>query len=131
MILSYLRKLRESLQVGRRNTVRYSCAYNMTEDEMLNRSKNTKSGFYTATLHAEKSFRNFINSNRNQIVFTMHRLIWNLTEVRLVPNQSRKGKYNLISVWFDKISKIFLCVWMISSRENSLPASRSSRRYIE
>ena len=27
-----------------------------------------------------------------------------------VPNQSVHGKYNLISVWFNKISKIFLCV---------------------
>ena len=31
----------------------------------------------------------------------MHRLIW---------NKSVHGKYNLISVWFDKILKIFLCV---------------------
>ena len=34
-------------------------------------------------------------------------LIWNQTDVRLVPNQSENGKYNLISVWFNKIS---LCV---------------------
>ena len=27
-----------------------------------------------------------------------------------VPNQSENGKYNLISGWFDKISKKFLCV---------------------
>ena len=27
-----------------------------------------------------------------------------------VPNQSENGKYNLISVWFNKIPKIFLCV---------------------
>ena len=32
--------------------------------------------------------RNPIESNRNQIVFTMHRLIWNQMDVRLVPNQS-------------------------------------------
>ena len=31
--------------------------------------------------------------------------------VRLIPNQSEIGKYNLISVWFNKISKIFLCVY--------------------
>ena len=41
--------------------------------------------------------RNITKSNRNQIVFTMHRLIWNQTEVRLAPNQSGNGKYNLIS----------------------------------
>ena len=28
-------------------------------------------------LHTEKSFRNLIKSNRNQIRITMHRLIWN------------------------------------------------------
>ena len=47
--------------------------------------------------HTEKSFRNLNKSNRNQIVFIMHRLIWNKTDVRLVPNQSENGKYNLIS----------------------------------
>ena len=54
--------------------------------------------------------RNLIKSTRNQIVFTMYRLIWNQTNVRLNPNQSEKGKYNLISVSFNKISKRFLCV---------------------
>ena len=49
----------------------------------------------------QKSFRNLIKSNRNQIVFTIFRLIWNQTDVRLVPNQSANGKYNLISVWFN------------------------------
>ena len=60
--------------------------------------------------YTEKSFRNLIKSNWNRIVFTMHRLIWNQMEVRLVLNQSENGKYNLISVLFIKISKIFLCV---------------------
>ena len=46
--------------------------------------------------HTEKGFQNLINSNHNQIVFTMHRLIWNLTDVCLVQNQSENGKYNLI-----------------------------------
>ena len=54
--------------------------------------------------------RNLIKSNWNQIVFTMHRLIRNQTDVRLVTNQSENGKYNLISGWFNKISKRFLCV---------------------
>ena len=31
-------------------------------------------------------------------------------DARLDPNQSENGKYNLISGWFDKISKTFLCV---------------------
>ena len=60
--------------------------------------------------HAEKTFRNLIKSHRNQIVFTIFQLIWNQTDVRLDPNQSENGKYNLISVRVNKISKIFLCV---------------------
>ena len=47
--------------------------------------------------HTEKSFRNIIKSTRNQIVFTIFRLIWIQTDVRLDPNQSEIGKYNLIS----------------------------------
>ena len=61
-------------------------------------------------LPSEKYFPNLITSNRNQIVFTIFRLIWNQTDVRLVPNQLENSKYNLISVWFNKIWKIFLCV---------------------
>ena len=34
----------------------------------------------------------------------------NQTDFRLVPNHSENGKYNLISGWFYKIEKIFLCV---------------------
>ena len=55
--------------------------------------------------YRQKSFPNCIITNRNQIAFTMHRLIWNQMDVRLVPNQSENGKYHLISVWFNKISK--------------------------
>ena len=36
------------------------------------------------------------------------------TDVRLFPNQSENGKYNLILVWFNKISKRFLCVRVTS-----------------
>ena len=48
-----------------------------------------------------------IESNRNQIVVTMHRLIWTWTNVRLDPNF---GNYNLNLVWNNKIPKSFLCV---------------------
>ena len=48
-------------------------------------------------IHREKSFRNLIKSNQNQIVFTIFRLIWNQTEVLFDPNQSKNGKYNPIS----------------------------------
>ena len=67
----------------------------------------------TCLLHAEASFRNLIKSKRNQIVFSIFRLIWNQTEVRLVPNPSVRGKYNLISVWYNKISKRFFCVYYV------------------
>ena len=39
-------------------------------------------------------------------------LHWQTDLNRLVPNQSVHGKYNLISGWFNKNSKIFLCVWL-------------------
>ena len=51
-------------------------------------------------MHTEKSFQNHIKSNWNQIVFTIFRLKWNRTVVRLFPNQSENDKYNLISVSF-------------------------------
>ena len=50
------------------------------------------------TAHTEKYFRNLIKSNRNQIVFTIFRLIGIQTDVRLDPNQSVHCTYNLISV---------------------------------
>ena len=50
--------------------------------------------------------------SRNQIVFTIFRLIWIQTEFGMDPNQSENGKYYLISVRFNKISKRFLCVWL-------------------
>ena len=61
-------------------------------------------------VHTEKSFRNLIKSTWNQIAFTIFRLIWTQTDVRLDPNQSVHGKYNLISGWFNKIWKRYLCV---------------------
>ena len=64
--------------------------------------------FYTTCIHTEKSFRNLIKSTRNQIVLTIFWLIWIRTDVRLDLNHSENGKYNLISVWFNKISKRFL-----------------------
>ena len=38
----------------------------------------------------------------------------------LVTIQSVHGKYNMISVWFNKISKIFLCVYTHGMRDNCL-----------
>ena len=61
-------------------------------------------------LHTEKSFWNIVKWNQNQIVYTIFPSIWNETDVRLVPNQSVRGKYNLISGWFNKIPKKILSV---------------------
>ena len=58
-----------------------------------------------AVLHTEKSFRNLIKLNRNQILFTIFRLIPNQSDVRLVRNQPGNCQYNLT---LNKISKRFL-----------------------
>ena len=64
--------------------------------------------------HTQKYFSNLIKSTRNHNVFTIFRLIWNTNgRVRLVPNQSENGKYNLISGWCNKISKSFLCTYTL------------------
>ena len=66
----------------------------------------------TQNLYTEKYFQNLIKSTRNQIVFTIFRLIRIQTDDCLVPNQSDNGKYNLISVWFNKDWKKFLSVYV-------------------
>ena len=58
-------------------------------------------------VRTENYFRNLIKYDRKQIVFTIFPLIWHQTDVCLVPNQWENGKFNLISVGFNKI---FLCV---------------------
>ena len=63
-----------------------------------------------APIYTEKFFRNIVKSIWNQILIFVFGLIWNQTDVHLVPNQSENGNYNLISDWFDKISKIFQCL---------------------
>ena len=64
---------------------------------------------FTWSIQTENFFQNLIKSNRNKIVFTIFQLTLNQTDVRLVPNESESGNYNLISVWFYKIS---LCVYL-------------------
>ena len=65
-------------------------------------------------VHPKNFFRNLIKSTWNKIVYTIFRLIWYQTDVRLVPNKSENGKYNLISAWFNMISKTFLYVHQAS-----------------
>ena len=43
-------------------------------------------------------------------MFTIFRFIWIQMNVSLALNQSENGMYNMISIWFNKISKRFLCV---------------------
>ena len=61
-------------------------------------------------VHTGKYFRNLIKSTWNQFVSTIFRLIWIQSDVRLNPNQSWNGKYNLISGWLNKILEMFLCI---------------------
>ena len=71
--------------------------------------------FPPALSHGE-IFRNFIKSNLNQIVFTIFRL--NQMDVCLV--QSENYECNLISVWFNKIPKRFLCVHLGQKRSGEV-----------
>ena len=58
---------------------------------------NTVSTFLPyCAMYKEKYFFNLVKSTRNQNVFTIFRLIWSQTDVRLDPNQLENGKYNLI-----------------------------------
>ena len=64
-------------------------------------------------VHTEKYFWNIIKSNRIRLYLPFSN--WFETANGqcpfAVPNQSVHGKYNLISVWFNKIWKRFLCVY--------------------
>ena len=62
-------------------------------------------------VHTEISFRFFFKTNWNQIIYTIFRLIWNQMDVRLGPNQSENGIYNLISIDLRRISCRFPCVY--------------------
>ena len=46
-----------------------------------------------------------------RLYFVLYQIVLNQMDVRLDPIQSENGKCNLISGWFNKISKIFLCVY--------------------
>ena len=64
-------------------------------------------------VHAEKYFPNLIKSNRNLIKFSILRMMWIHTEVRLILNQPENPRYHYILVCFNRIQKRFLCmcVW--------------------
>ena len=51
-----------------------------------------------------------LNQTEIRLYLPIFQMIYNQEDIRLVPNQSENDKYNLVSVWFNKISKIYLCV---------------------
>ena len=53
--------------------------------------RSPRSSCFMAENCPQKSFRNLIKSDWNQIVLTIFRLFWNQTNVRLVPYQSENG----------------------------------------
>ena len=55
-------------------------------------------------VHTDKSFRNLIKSNRNQIVITIFQWIWNQTNLCLVPNPSEMVN----TTWFQFDLRRFL-----------------------
>ena len=65
-----------------------------------------------SALHTEKSFEIVLNQTQIRLYLSFSN--WSRTANGRcpfdVPNQSVYGKYNLIWVWFNKISKIFLWV---------------------
>ena len=72
-------------------------------------------------IHTAKYFPNLVKSIRNQIVFTIFRLIWYQTDVRLILIQSQNGKYNLISVLWDQILwKNVLCVYPSQTTQHNI-----------
>ena len=52
---------------------------------------------FVPAIRTEKSFKNLIKSTRYQIVFTIFRLIWIQTDVRLDPTQLENDKCSLMS----------------------------------
>ena len=70
------------------------------------------------SVHTEKCFRNLIKSNRNQIVFTIFRLIWNSKRTLSVCCSNSIGAWLIqsIAVWFNKIPKRLLYVYLSKNR---------------
>ena len=75
----------------------------------------------SAAIRMEKLHRSGVQLSEGQKIFIIFWLIWNQTDVRLDPNQSKNGKYNLISGWFNKISETFLCVLFLGFGQYCLP----------
>ena len=63
-----------------------------------------------------------LNHPEIRLYLQFFRSIWIQTDtVCLDPNQYKNGKYNLILVWFNKISKIFFCVSDLNNVKAYIP----------
>ena len=95
--------------------------YFWTKSTISEKIKITKIGFFFSLVSAHcASFisRNYFWKER-KIIF---RLIWNQTMSVFCSKSIGNGKYNLILVWFNKISKIFLCMYKQLRKLNPLMA---------
>ena len=82
--------------------------------------------------HRENLFKILLNQTAIRLYLPFSDRFWNQTDFCLVPNQLENGKYNLISVWFSNISKIFLCVysfriWKANKVQADLLLSKSAQ----
>ena len=90
--------------------IKYMYFWKQKESENAHRKR--VSGQCLELLHTEKSFRNLIKSILNQIVFTIHRLIWISKRTLSAWIQINRLMVNTIwfQVVFNKSREIFVCV---------------------
>ena len=70
------------------------------------------------SMHAEKYFLEIaLYQTHNQVVFTVHRLIWIFWIYIQSPNELENVKYTLIWVWFNTISRKYFCVCVLAFGE--------------
>ena len=58
-------------------------------------------------------FLKLVKSNQIQIVISLFRLVWNLTQFRLVQNQSEIGKEYPFSIDLTEINDRLLCIYIV------------------
>ena len=78
------------------------CSAAFVSDSLKKQKTGNIQPIYLRTLYTQK---NLIKPTRNQIVFTLFWLIWNQTDVRLVPNGSYSKRKIVNKIWlqFDLI----------------------------
>ena len=60
-------------------------------------------------VHMEYTFWSHFETDRDRIVFKFFQLVWNQTDVRLVPDRLEDDECNPVSVWLSWISGRILC----------------------